>query len=68
MNEDRRIKAKLNLLNSTELPVNQLLVDFWNFRKELEQEGAYPNEDALRLFKVWYIDKLPKDKKQQKLF
>lgn len=68
-NEKRRIKAKLDLLDSTTLPVWAVLEDYWQFRSKLSMKGLYIKEDVNRLFKKDYLKKLEvKDLKQQKLF
>lgn len=69
-NEIRRIKDKLKLLDSTELPVKQLLIDFHVFA-ELYPEGS-KLEDVINDYRtelVEFINTLTiEDKKQQKLW
>lgn len=68
--EERRIKARLKLLDNTELPVNQLLIEFWDFRIDLQTGDKWnlSDKDVLILFKKHYLKMLPEDLKQKKLF
>lgn len=68
--EEKRIKAKLDILKDGTKPVRQLLIDFYNFRIKIDRRIS--DEQAIVMFMTNYIKKLQelekKDSKQQKLF